>query len=64
MDYIKRGEKHEGRPIWKPMHGFVTREDDGRAMTNAYIASVVFDVGADIFGIGRCLPSDNKMMVE
>lgn len=36
----------EGRPIWKPMHmqplyrmnGFVTREGNGRARTNAYIA--------------------------
>ena len=36
----------EGRPIWKPMHmqpiyrmnGFVTREGDGRAKTNAYIS--------------------------
>lgn len=38
----------EGRPIWKPMHmqpiyrmnGFVTREGDGRAKTNAYISGV------------------------
>ena len=36
----------EGRPIWKPMHmqpiyrnnPFITREGDGRAKTNAYIA--------------------------
>ena len=36
----------EGRPIWKPMHmqpiyrmnGFVTREGNGRAKTNAYIS--------------------------
>ena len=36
----------EGRPIWKPMHAqpiyrshaFITREGDGRAKTNAYIA--------------------------
>ena len=36
----------EGRPIWKPMHmqpmyrmnGFVTREGNGRARINAYIA--------------------------
>ena len=35
----------EGRPIWKPMHmqpiyrmnGFVTREGNGRAKTNAYV---------------------------
>ena len=66
----------EGRPIWKPMHaqpfyrmnGFVTREGDGRATTNAYIAGGQIgmdgnplDVGMDIFGRGLCLPSDNKM---
>ena len=66
----------EGRPIWKPMHmqpiyrmnGFVTREGDGRAKTNAYIAGGAvgmdgrpFDVGMDIFNRGLCLPSDNKM---
>ncbi|MBQ2945386.1 MAG: DegT/DnrJ/EryC1/StrS family aminotransferase [Clostridia bacterium] len=46
----------EGRPIWKPMHmqpifrthGFVSREEG-------------YDVGADIFERGLCLPSDNKM---
>ena len=66
----------EGRPIWKPMHmqpiyrmnGFVTREGNGRAKTNAYIAGGVkgkdgrpLDVGMDIFQRGLCLPSDNKM---
>ena len=69
----------EGRPIWKPMHmqpiyrmnGFVTREGDGRAKTNAYIigGSVgkdgkPLDVGMDIFHRGLCLPSDNKMTKE
>ena len=62
----------EGRPIWKPMHmqpmyrmnPFVTREGNGRARTNAYIAGGVFDVGADIFDRGCCLPSDNKMTKE
>ena len=62
----------EGRPIWKPMHmqpvyrmnGFVTREGDGRASTNAYIAGGVSDVGMDIFERGLCLPSDNKMTAE
>ena len=69
----------EGRPIWKPMHmqplyrmnGFVTREGDGRAKTNAYIAGgalgtdgLPLDVGMDIFHRGLCLPSDNKMTVE
>jgi dTDP-4-amino-4,6-dideoxygalactose transaminase len=62
----------EGRPIWKPMHlqpiyrmnGFITREGNGRARTNAYINGGVLDVGADIFNRGLCLPSDNKMTVE
>ncbi|OUN22670.1 aminotransferase class I/II-fold pyridoxal phosphate-dependent enzyme [Pseudoflavonifractor sp. An85] len=62
----------EGRPIWKPMHmqpiyrmhGFVTREGNGRANTNAYIAGSGVDVGMDIFERGLCLPSDNKMTVE
>lgn len=68
----------EGRPIWKPMHmqpiyrmnGFVTREGDGRARTNAYIVGGALgkdekplDVGMDIFHRGLCLPSDNKMTV-
>lgn len=69
----------EGRPIWKPMHmqpiyrmnGFVTREGNGRAMTNAYINGGArgkdgkpLDVGMDIFQRGLCLPSDNKMTPE
>src|SRR5699024_4061530 len=69
----------EGRPIWKPMHmqpiyrmnGFVTREGNGRANTNAYIAGGTvgqdgrpLDVGMDLFHRGLCLPSDNKMTVE
>lgn len=69
----------EGRPIWKPMHmqpiyrmnGFVTREGNGRAKTNAYISGGTLgkdgrplDVGMDIFHRGLCLPSDNKMTVE
>ena len=69
----------EGRPVWKPMHmqpiyrmnGFVTREGNGRAKTNAYISGSVrgkdgkpLDVGMDIFHRGLCLPSDNKMTVE
>lgn len=69
----------EGRPIWKPMHlqpiyrmnPFVTREGDGRAKTNAYIAGGTLgldgkplDIGNDIFERGLCLPSDNKMTVE
>lgn len=69
----------EGRPIWKPMHmqpiyrmnGFVTREGNGRAKTNAYISGgavgkdgLPLDVGMDIFHRGLCLPSDNKMTEE
>ena len=69
----------EGRPIWKPMHmqpiyrnnPFITREGDGRAKTNAYIAGGTagkdgkpLDVGMDIFHRGLCLPSDNKMTIE
>ena len=62
----------EGRPIWKPMHmqpifrqnPFITREGDGRARTNAYIAGCGADVGADIFARGLCLPSDIKMTKE
>ena len=62
----------EGRPIWKPMHSqpifrmnpFVTKEGNGRASTNAYIAGGVSDVGTDIFERGLCLPSDNKMTPE
>lgn len=66
----------EGRPIWKPMHmqpiyrmnGFITREGNGRAMSNAYIEGGItgrdgmpVDIGMDIFERGLCLPSDIKM---
>ena len=59
----------EGRPIWKPMHmqpmyrmhECVGREGSMRARTNAYIAGGMTDIGADIFRLGVCLPSDNKM---
>ena len=62
----------EGRPIWKPMHmqpifrmhGFVTRQGDGRGRTNAYIAGEAVDVSMDLFRRGLCLPSDNKMTPE
>jgi len=62
----------EGRPIWKPMHmqpiyrmnPFVTKNGNGRAQTNAYIAGDACDVGMDIFHRGLCLPSDNKMTPE
>ena len=69
----------EGRPIWKPMHmqpvyrmnGFVTRNGNGRAGSDAYIGGGVLgkdgkplDVGMDIFRRGVCLPSDSKMTIE
>ena len=62
----------EGRPIWKPMHlqpiyrmhPFITKDGNGRAGSNAYIAGSAGDVGADIFRRGLCLPSDNKMTPE
>lgn len=69
----------EGRPIWKPMHmqpvyrmnGFITRNGNGRAGSDAYIGGGVLgkdgkplDVGMDIFRRGVCLPSDNKMTIE
>ena len=62
----------EGRPIWKPMHmqpifrmnPFITKEGNGRANTNAYIAGKTQDIGMDIFNRGLCLPSDNKMTPE
>ena len=62
----------EGRPVWKPMHmqpifrmhGFVTRQGDGRGRTNAYIAGEGVDVGMDLYNRGVCLPSDNKMTSE
>jgi dTDP-4-amino-4,6-dideoxygalactose transaminase len=69
----------EARPIWKPMHlqpiyrmnAFVTREGNGRGLSDAYIPGgnigldgKPIDVGADIFNRGLCLPSDNKMTSE
>ncbi|MBO4855054.1 DegT/DnrJ/EryC1/StrS family aminotransferase [Candidatus Saccharibacteria bacterium] len=62
----------EGRPIWKPMHmqpifrnhSFITKDGNGRANTNAYIAGEATDAGVDIFNRGLCLPSDNKMKPE
>ena len=63
----------EGRPIWKPMHmqpiyrlhKFITAGGSGRANSNAYInQDIKFDVGADIFNRGLCLPSDNKITPE
>ncbi len=59
----------EGRPIWKPMHmqplyrmsPFVVCDGDGGAGSDVYKSGEGFDVGADIFERGCCLPSDNKM---
>ena len=51
------------QPIFR-MHGFVTREGDGRGRTNAYIAGEGMDNGMDLFTRGLCLPSDNKMTPE
>ncbi len=61
-----------GRPIWKPMHiqpiykmhGFITKEGNGRARTKAHIAGSAEDVGMDIFNRVLCLPSDNKMTAD
>ena len=53
------------------MNLFVTKYGKGRGLTNAYIkgsvcgeGGKVFDVGADIFERGCCLPSDIKMSEE
>jgi dTDP-4-amino-4,6-dideoxygalactose transaminase len=62
----------EGRPIWKPMHmqpyyinnPFITKDGNGRARTNAYIAGGIADVGDDIFDRGLCLPSDLNMTAD
>ena len=62
----------EGRPVWKPMHmqpiyrlnPFITKDGNGRARSNAYIAGGTTDVGMDIFDRGLCLPSDINMTEE
>ena len=62
----------EGRPIWKPMHmqpiyrlnPFITKDGNGRARSNAYIAGSASDIGMDIFDRGLCLPSDINMTEE
>ena len=59
--------------MWKPMHlqpiyrnnGFVTEKGSGRGCSNAYgEGEGEWDVGADIFNRGLCLPSDVKMTQE
>ena len=51
------------QPIYR-MNPFVTKDGNGRARTNAYIAGNATDISADIFNRGLCLPSDNKMTQE
>ena len=53
------------------MNGYITREGEGRAKTNAYLQGgrtgrdgKPLDIGADVFHRGLCLPSDNKMTEE
>ena len=59
---------HSSRPMsCQPMyrmHGFIGRNGNLRAQTNAYIAGGSKPVGWDIFDRGLCLPSDNKMTEE
>lgn len=51
------GINAEGRPIWKPMHMQPIYRN------NSFV-NFGYDVGADIFERGCCLPSDNKMKAE
>ena len=51
------------QPMYR-MHGFIGRNGNLRAQTNAYIAGGTKPVGWDIFDRGLCLPSDNKMTEE
>lgn len=58
------------QPLYR-LHGFVTRDGDGRAKTNAYIKGGTLgmdgkplDIGMDIFHRGLCLPSDINMTPE
>ena len=48
----------EGRPIWKPMHMQPIYRN------HAFVTRSGFNVGADIFRRGLCMPSDNKMTPE
>ena len=54
----------EGRPIWKPMHMQPIYHDHDFITINGKMHPGCFDVGADIFRRGLCLPSDNKMTPE
>ena len=70
--HLRQLKRQQVRHLRKPMHmqpiyrtnPFVTVEGNGRGRTNAYIKGSGIDVGADIFGRGLCLPSDNKMTEE
>ncbi len=48
----------QSRPIWKPMHM------QPLYRSNKFVTREGFDVGADIFQRGLCLPSDIKMTAE
>lgn len=54
----------EGRSIWKPMHMQPIYRDHSFITTEGVAYPGCFDVGADIFHRGLCLPSDNKMTPE
>ncbi len=62
----------QARPIWKPMHmqpiyrmnDFVSIDDEGHGIATSCNSDNRFDVGADIFQRGLCLPSDIKMTAE
>ena len=51
------------QPIYR-LNPFITKDGNGRARSNAYIAGGVADVGMDIFERGLCLPSDINMTAE
>ena len=54
----------EGRPIWKPMHMQPIYKSNPFVSACDALEGGIYDVGADIFERGLCLPSDNKMTPE
>lgn len=54
----------QGRPIWKPMHLQPLYKDHGFVTAKGELKDTPWDVSADIFQRGLCLPSDNKMTIE
>jgi dTDP-4-amino-4,6-dideoxygalactose transaminase len=54
----------QGRPIWKPMHLQPLYKDHGFVTAKGELKDTAWDVSADIFQRGLCLPSDNKMTIE